>query len=460
MSNPMNKDRAELGEAPIGRLLVKMSLPATFAMLINGLYNLVDTIFIGRGVGTDAIGGLALSFPAQMIIMGFGISIGQGAASIVSRSLGARNDARARRASGNAFALALLSGIIILALGRIFMEPMLNLLGATDALRAYARDYLSIILLGSPFVMLAMSSNNLLRAEGKAKVSMVVMLIGAGTNIILDPIFIFVFKMGVSGAAWATIIGQFMAFLYASRFFLMKRSMVQVRARHLIFQSSVVKEIAVLGFPTFIRQGGQSVVAVMLNNLLGSLGGDIYISAYGIVNRLMMFLLMPLFGTVQGFQPIAGYNYGAGLYDRVRKTLKITFLYASAYTTVGFLLLFIMPRAFAGIFTTDPRLIETVAHVIRYVLAVFPLLGIQIVGGTYFLVIGKSFPSLVLNLSRQFLILIPLILILPGFFGLNGLLVSFPIADFMATIITVLWLMVELRHMGEKNSLQNPVVQP
>jgi putative MATE family efflux protein len=446
---PMNQDRAELGEAPIGRLLVKMSLPATFAMLINGLYNLVDTIFIGRGVGTEAIGGLALAFPAQMIIMGFGFSIGQGASSIVSRSLGAQNDARARRAAGNAFALALTAGLLILVSGRLFLEPLLNLLGAEGALREHARSYLSVILLGSPFIMLAMSSNNLLRAEGKARVSMVVMLVGALTNIILDPIFIFVFRMGVAGAAWATVIGQFLAFLYASIFFIMKKSLVQVRIKHWIPRGSVIREIVLLGFPTFIRQGGQSVVGVLLNNMLGIYGGAIYISAYGVVNRLIMFLMMPLFGTVQGFQPIAGFNYGAGLFHRVRRTLKITFLYATAYTTVGFLLLFFMTRTLAGIFTTDPELIDTVTHVIHYVFAVFPLVGIQIVGGTYFLVIGKSFPSLVLNLSRQFLLLIPLLLILPGFFGLTGLLVSFPVADFLATLITVIWLMAELKHLSE-----------
>ncbi|RKX84708.1 MAG: MATE family efflux transporter, partial [Spirochaetes bacterium] len=224
MNKAMNKNRAELGEAPIGKLLLKLSLPATFGMIINGLYNLVDTIFIGRGVGTDAIGGLALSFPAQMIIIGFGIAIGQGAASVVSRNLGAQNDQRARRAAGNAFALALTAGLLILIFGRLFFEPLLNLLGATDALRIYSRDYLSIILLGSPFTAMSMVANNLLRAEGKAKISMVVMLIGAVTNIILDPIFIFVFRMGVAGAAWATIIGQILSFLYASRYFLMRKT--------------------------------------------------------------------------------------------------------------------------------------------------------------------------------------------------------------------------------------------
>lgn len=449
LSTAQNSQRAELGEAPIVKLLVRMSIPATFAMMVNGLYNLVDTIYIGRGVGTEAIGGLALAFPVQMIIMGFGISIGQGAASVVSRNLGAENDERARRAAGNAFALAAVSGILIMGVGLLFLEPLLTLLGATEALRFHARDYLRVILLGSPFIALAMSSNNLLRAEGKAKTSMTVMLIGAVTNIILDPILIFGFDMGVSGAAWATVTGQVMAFLYASRFFIMKKTLVVVRPRHWIPDGSVVREIIGLGLPTFVRQGGQSIVAVMLNNMLGLYGGDIYISAYGVVNRLIMFLFMPLFGTVQGFQPIAGFNYGARKYDRVKQTLKITLGYASVYTTAGFLLLFIFPQLFAGIFTSDPDLIDTAAYVMRFVIAVFPLVGLQIIGGSYFLVIGKAIPSLILNLSRQFLLLIPLLIILPPFFGLTGLLLSFPIADFMAALITIAWLYFEVKRIGE-----------
>ncbi|MDF1569577.1 MAG: MATE family efflux transporter [Spirochaetaceae bacterium] len=444
-----NPQRAELGEAPIVRLLVKMSIPATFAMMVNGLYNLVDTIYIGRGVGTEAIGGLALAFPVQMIIMGFGISIGQGAASVVSRNLGAENDERARRAAGNAFALAAVSGVLIMGAGLLLLEPLLTLLGATEALRVHARDYLRVILLGSPFIALAMTSNNLLRAEGKAKTSMTVMLIGAVTNIILDPIFIFGFRMGVSGAAWATVAGQFLAFLYASRFFIMRKTLVVVRPRHWIPDKSVVREIFGLGIPTFVRQGGQSIVAVMLNNMLGLYGGDIYISSYGVVNRLIMFLFMPLFGTVQGFQPIAGFNYGARKYDRVKQTLKITLGYATVYTTAGFLLLFTFPRFFAGIFTSDPDLIDTAAYVMRYVIAVFPLVGLQIIGGSYFLVIGKAVPSLILNLSRQFLLLIPLLIILPPLFGLNGLLLSFPIADFMAALITMTWLYFEVKRIGK-----------
>ncbi|MDC7223245.1 MAG: MATE family efflux transporter [Spirochaetales bacterium] len=440
---------AELGEAPLGKLLLKLSLPATVAMVVNGLYNMVDTIFIGRGVGTDAIGGLALIFPVQMLFAAFGLGIGQGSASVVSRNLGAKNYERARRAAGNAFTLALLCGLSIVILGELFMEPLLDLLGTTAALRVYARDYLRIILLGAPFLMMAMAANNLLRAEGKARASMNVMLVGALSNIILDPIFIFGLKMGVSGAALASIMGQFLNFACGAWFLFSRKADVPIRLRDGIPEGSVVKEILTLGLPTFIRQSGQSIVSLLLNNQLGRYGGDIYISAYGVVNRILMFLVMPLFGTVQGFQPIAGFNYGAGKFDRVKKVLRLTTLFATVYTTGLFLLLNLFPQGFAGIFTTDPVLIEYTVRVIRFIFLAFPLVGIQITGGTYFLVVGKSFPSLILNLSRQFLFLIPFILILPRFWGITGLLGSFPLADFLAAFITVFWLVRELRHLGE-----------
>jgi putative MATE family efflux protein len=440
----------ELGEAPIGKLLMKLSLPATFAMLVNGLYNLVDTIFIGRGVGTSAIGGLALALPAQMMVMAFGISIGQGAASVVSRNLGAGENEKASKAAGNAFAMVILAGFTVMILGKVFMEPLLNLLGATEALREPARDYLSVVLLGAPFLTLSMVANNLLRSEGKARISMNVMLIGAVTNILLDPVFIFLFKLGVAGAAWATIIGQFFSFLYASRFiFLKKGTAVRIRRTDLIPDGKIVWETLSLGLPTFIRQSGQSIVSVLVNNMLALYGGDMYISAFGVVNRLIMFLMMPLFGTVQGFQPIAGFNYGAKKFDRVRSVIKLTALVATIYTSTVFALLYSMPRVFSGIFTADPQLLDAAAMVIRFIFAAFPLVGFQIVGATYFMVAGKSVPSLVLNLSRQFLFLIPLILILPPLLGLKGLLGSFPAADFLAAIVTAVWFGREMAHLGK-----------
>lgn len=440
-----NVERSELGRAPVGRLLIRMSIPATLGMIVNGLYNLVDTIFIGRGVGTEAIGGLALALPAQMMIMTIGLSIGQGAASVVSRNLGSGDDDRACRAAGNAFGLSLFFGMAILVLGTVFLDELLNLLGATEALRIHAHSYLSIILAGSPFIALAMCSNNLLRSEGKAKASMTTMLIGIVANIILDPFFIFVLKLGVAGAAWATVIGQFLAFLYSSWWFIARKTIVKVHIKHWLIQTDVIREIIVLGIPAFIRQSGQSVLTVILNNLLAVYGGDIYITAYGVINRLLMFLLMPLFGTVQGFQPIAGFNYGAKLFHRVRRILSISLIYATIYTSAGFIVLFFFPRFFAGIFTTDVYLLDTIAYVMRFIVAAFPLIGFQIIGSTYFMVIGKSLPSLILNLSRQILFCIPLILILPQFFGMTGILVSFPIADCLAAVLTLICLRPEVK---------------
>ncbi|MDC7221095.1 MAG: MATE family efflux transporter [Spirochaetales bacterium] len=443
------KAGVDMGNDPIGGLLLKLSLPATVALVVMGLYNLVDTIFIGRGVGTVGIGGLSLILPVQALIGGFGLAVGQGAASVVSRNLGAKNYDRARRAAGNAFTLALLSGLTLSVGAYLFTEPLLDLLGATEALRDTARTYLRIILIGAPFMTMAMSCNNLLRAEGKAKESMRVMLTGAIANLILDPIFIFVFDMGVAGAALATILGQMLNFAFGIRYFVGKKTSVTIDLAYLKPEGSVVKETILLGIPTFVRQAGQSVVGILLNNLLGAYGGDIYISAYGIINRLLMFLMMPLFGMAQGFQPIAGFNYGARKYGRVRKSLWLTGIFATLFSTLVFLLLNIFPRTFAGIFTADGALIDSTVQVMRYIFLIFPLVGLQITGSTYFMVVGKPTPSLILNLSRQFIFLIPLILILPSYWGMRGLLSAFPVADFSAALITVLWLMKELSHLGE-----------
>ncbi|MCG8452331.1 MAG: MATE family efflux transporter [Spirochaetales bacterium] len=447
-SDSQNQSQS-LGSDPIGRLLVRLSLPATVAMIVNGLYNLVDTIFIGRGVGTEAIGGLALAFPIQMLAMAFGMAIGQGAASVISRALGAQNREKASLGAGNAVTLALLVGIIILILGLSFMRPLLQLLGASEVLEVYARQYLTVILGGSPFLLMAMVANNVLRAEGKARISMNIIALGAILNILLDPLFIFVLDMGVAGAAWATILGQFASFLYALSFYRKGRAEVQIQLHHLQPQRAVIKEISLLGLPSLVRQSGQSFVTIMVNNLLGLYGGDVYISAYGVVNRLMMFLFMPLFGTVQGFQPIAGFNYGARLYHRVKKTVWLATLYATSYTTMGFLLLFLAPRFFLGIFTKDFLLIETGEHVLRLAILAFPLVGVQVIGGTYFQVVGKSVPSLILNISRQFLILIPALLILPPLWGLNGLLLCFPLSDALAFFITATWFFVEILRLGK-----------
>ena len=299
----MKKDKM-LGTEKIGILLAKLSIPGTIAMLITALYNLVDAIFVGRGVGTGAIGGLAIAFPFQMLIMAMGGFLGFGAASVVSRNLGSGNRDRAYTAAGNVLFLSIIIGIAITVLGSIYLDSLLKLFGATETLIAFSREYLSVILLGTTFITFALTGNNIVRSEGRATVAMVSMLIGAGMNIILDPIFIFVFNMGIRGAALATVLSQGLSFLFLMVFFFSGRSSLRIKLSHLVPRLRILKEVFALGVPAFVRQAGMSIIGLIVNNSLGRYGGDLAISAYGIITRLMMFGLMPLFGVAQGFQPI------------------------------------------------------------------------------------------------------------------------------------------------------------
>ncbi len=443
------QERSEmLGKEKISKLLYTLSLPATIGMVVNALYNLVDTIFVGRGVGTLAIGGLAIAFPIQMIVMAFAQMIGIGAASAISRSLGAKDVERADLVAGNAFlSIFILSGITM-TLGLIFVDPLLKLFGATDTLLPYARDYITIIFMGSIFFSFAVSSNNLVRAEGNARVAMFTMIVGTGLNIILDPIFIFVFDMGIKGAALATIISQFVSFLYILRYLYSGQSSLKVKLHHLKLRVDILKEIFAVGSSAFARQVAGSVIAILVNNSLRIYGGDIAISIYGIVNRLMMFLFMPLFGVIQGMQPIAGFNYGAKQMDRVKEVVKLSIITTTVFATFGTLMAELFPEFIMGIFGIEPSLIPMGTLAIRIVVSMIPVIGIQIVGATLFQSIGKAIPSLFLSLSRQVLFFIPILLILPRYFGLVGVWMSFPLADFLSTIVTTILLKREMNKMS------------
>lgn len=414
------------------------------AMFAGALYNLVDTIFIGKGVGPLAIGGLAIVFPFQMIIMAIAQLFGIGAASVVSRNLGSGNRERAYHTAGNIFFISIVIGTITTIVGFVFIDDILILFGATPGLIKYSKDYLSVLLFGVPFITFAMSSNNLIRAEGNAKFAMGTMLIGTVVNIILDPIFIFALDMGIKGAAAATVIAQVFSFSFLSWYFLTGRSTLKIKIQHLTPDLSIVRESFILGFPSFIRQAGGSISVIIVNNSLQSLGGDIYIAIFGVIGRLLAFGLMPAFGIAMGFQPIAGYNYGAKLYDRVRDVLKRATAITTIIATIFFLAVMFMPELLLKMFTNDNEMIEKGIPVIRTILLATPLIGLQVMGATFFQSIGKAVPSLLLGMSRQILFLIPLVLILPGFFGLSGIFIAFPIADISATIVTALWMLWEL----------------
>lgn len=446
----MKQITARLGEEKISKLLVNLSLPATIGMMVNALYNLVDTIFVGRGVGALAIGGLTIAFPIQMIIMSFALMIGIGAASAISRSLGAKDVEKADYVAGNSFLLIVILSSIIAAIGLFFTEPMLRLFGATDNILPYAKDYITIILWGSIFFSFAMSSNNLIRAEGNAKVAMATMLIGAILNIILDPIFIFVFKMGVKGAALATVISKFISFLYVLTYLYSGKSSLKVKLHHLKPKMRIIIEILTVGSAAFARQVTGSVVAIVVNNSLRFFGGDMALIIVGILHRVTMFVFMPLFGVVQGMQPIVGFNYGAKKLDRVKETLKLSLITTTAFASFGWLIIELFPLAIINVFTRDAEIIEKGSTIMRIVISMIPLIGIQIVGAALFQSLGKALPSLILALLRQVLLFIPLVIILPRVFslGLLGIWIAYPAADILSVVLTVLFLISELKKMN------------
>ncbi len=452
----MEKRETLLGQESIGKLLVRLSVPATIGMIVGALYNVVDTIFIGRGVGALAIGGLTIAFPIQIFMMGLALMIGLGSASVVSRNLGAGNKERAYHTAGNAMSISIVFGLLIMLFGRIFLQPLIYLFGATDTLAVYAREYMSVILLGSVFITFAMAVNNLARAEGNATIAMISMVLGTGMNIILDPIFIFGFKMGIRGAAIATVISQGLSFSFLIIYFMSGKSILKIRLKHFIPNFKLLVEVFTLGVPSFIRHLGSVVFMTVLNNTLKVYGGDMYIAAAGVMNRLLSFAMMPVFGLAQGFQPIAGFNYGAKNLSRVKQSLKISLLASVITGTFFFLIMMIFPGSLMKLFTNDQTMIDIGKTALRIVVFALPAIGVQVIGATYFQAVGKAVPSLFLGMSRQVLFLIPLALLLPLLFGLNGVFLAFPSADIFATILTVTWLVKGVRGL-EKDFTSQPV---
>ncbi|MGM0378429.1 MAG: MATE family efflux transporter [Bacillota bacterium] len=434
----MKNNSKQLGEKKISSILLKLSIPATAGMIVNALYNFVDTIFLGRFVGTDAIGALAIAFPIQMIIMGLGSMIGIGAASAASRALGAKRIEKADHIVGNAFLLIFVIGIFLITFGRLGLDPILELFGATKTLKPLAFDYMNVILLGSIFLTISMVSNNIIRAEGNAKVAMISMMIGTGFNIIMDPIFIYYLDFGIKGAALATIIGQLLSFIFVTYYFYSGKSNFKILPHHLKPNFEYIKEIITVGLPTFMRQIASSILAIVVNNSLAIYGGDIAISVYGVVNRVLMFIFMPMFGIVQGFQPIASFNYGAKKYDRVIKVIKLSIKTLIIYSTIGFIGIQLFPEFIIKLFNNDKQLISIGKDALRIITLAIPLVGIQIITGSLFQSLGRALNALIVSMSRQTLFLIPLVLILPKVnnLGLKGIFIAFPIADILSIILS------------------------
>jgi len=442
----MNKQEHILSTESIGKALYKLSAPAMVGMFVMALYNVVDTIFIGRMVGTIGIAGVAIVFPIQMIIMAFAQTVGIGGSSIISRRIGAQKKDEAEQVLGNVFLLVLVTSVAIMTLGYIFLEPLLLLFGATSTILPSAFSYAQIILLGTVFFSFTMSGNNVIRSEGNAKIAMVTMLIGAVLNIILDPIFIFVLDMGIAGAALATVISQFISFAFIIYYFLSGKSLLKIYLKNIRLQKKYVKEIFTIGSSSFVHMSAGSLMALVLNHTLAIFGGDIAIATFGVVNRLLAFLFMPLFGVVQGMQPIVGYSVGANNTDRAHQAIKLSIKTTTIMALFSFVILFLFPRQLLSVFSTDTELITLGTHAIRIIVIMLPTIGFQVVATGMYQAMGRAKQALILSSLRQVILLIPLILILPHFFKLDGVWYSFFIADFLAVLITWRMYVYEIRN--------------
>ena len=451
--NKIEKNISDLGNKRIGPLLAKLAIPTTIGMLANSLYNLVDTIFIGRGVGTLAIAGIGIVFPIQMIIMAIAQLFGMGAASMVSRSLGKKDYERASNIVGNSIISSLALGAFATIMIFVFLNPILRVFGATENILPFARDYLSVVTFGFIYFPFLVSTNNLIRAEGDAKNAMTVMLVAIGLNIILDPIFIFGLNMGIKGAAYATIIAQFCGFIYIVLYYILGKSSLKIRMIHFRMRWRIFKEMVSLGFASFVRQVSMSFLIIVVNNSLRVYGGDIAIAVFSVVNRVVMFVTMPLFGIVAGVQPMIGFNYGANNMGRVKGSLKTSVLTTLTIGAVFFIIIIAIPSKILGLFSTDIELINSGVFPMRMIALLFPFIGFQMIGAGFFQSIGKARPSIILSLSRQILFLIPLILLLPLTMGISGIWIAFPIADFLAILITGALVYREIRKINKLEML-------
>jgi putative MATE family efflux protein len=447
----------QLGEEKIGKLLMKFSIPAIVGMLVNALYNVVDRIFIGQ-VDTLALSGVTITFPISIIIMAFGMLVGIGAAALISIRLGQKKKEEAEHILGNAFALIIIISLIVTTLGLIFLEPMLLKFGASTDTMPYAKQYITIILIGTVFQSVGFGLNNIIRAEGNPRIAMFTMLIGGVLNTILDPIFIFVFHMGTRGAAVATVISQIVNTIWVLYYFLGGKSVLKILYKNLRLDAKVVKNIFAIGMSPFSMQIAASIVTIISNKSLVKYGGDVSLGAMGAIMSIAMLVLMPVFGINQGCQPIIGYNYGAKRYDRVKHALKLAIIAATTITTTGFIIIQLFPEQLISIFSNDPALIEVGSRGIKIYLFMLPVIGFQIVSSNYFQAIGKAKISIFLGLSRQVILLIPLLLILPIFFELNGVWASAPSSDIISSILTAVFLFVEIRHLNKLHGEDKDVI--
>ena len=434
----------------VGKLLLKFSIPAIIGMMVNALYNVVDRMYIGW-IGPLAMTGIGLNLPFMTLLMGFGMLVGIGAAATISIRLGQGKMEDAEKILGNAISLLVVIMTILMIIGFIFKTPLLYMFGASEATIGYADEYITIILAGAIFQGVGFGINNIIRAEGSPQIAMYTMLIGAIINIVLDPILIFPLGMGIAGAAWATIISQFVSMVWVLHHFMSGKSKLKFHFKNLKMEMPIVLSILAIGVSPFSMQVAASIVTIISNNALRTTGGDIAIGAMTVINAIAIFFLMPIFGINQGSQPIIGFNYGAKEYKRVKQALKYAAAAATAICLLGFVLTQFFTIYLIRIFNSDPELIRVATFGMRIFLSMMPLIGFQIISANYFQAVGKAPKAIFLSLLRQVIVLIPMLLILPHFLGLTGVWLAGPIADFTASLVTAIFLFNEIRHLNDSH---------
>lgn len=443
----MARKSASLGTAPISKLLIQQAVPASIGILVMSLNMIVDTIFVGRWIGPLAISAITVVIPVTFFIGAIGLAVGIGGSSVLSRALGANDHPKALKVFGNQITLTFLASGVLAAIGLIFQHELIEFFGADESFNELALSYYRIVLYGIVMLAMCMMGNNVIRAEGKPKFAMYAMMLPALGNIFMDWILIRVFDFGMEGAAWATFISYAICFAFILWFFWVK-SELRLRWDSLIPQKNIVNEINALSFVTLARQGTIAVLTVLLNNMLITHGDALDVASYGIISRMLMFALFPVIGVNQGFLPIAGYNYGARQFDRVRESINTSIKYSGALALFIFAIIMLFPSEIVSIFISNSgdldaatlannqEILSRTPSALRWVFAATPVIVIQLIGASYFQAVGKAVPALLLSLTKQGFFLIPLLFILPPMMGVFGVWIAFPIADVLSTILT------------------------
>ncbi len=433
------KNVEELREGHVGRLMLKYFIPAFIGVFVNALYNIVDRIFIGQGVGAEALAGISVIFPIMMIMMGFGMLIGIGTGVIVSINMGKKQMDRAEETLGTGFVLMILSSVLIMVVTFLLKEPILRSFGSTEVTYQYANDYLNIILFGVVFMLVGFSMNNVIRSEGNARIAMISMLLSSVTNLILDPIFIFWLDMGVKGAAYATIISMVVLMLWVLYHFTKSHhSVIKLKLKYIRVNWGLLMEIIAIGMAPFSMQVAGSFVQGLLNKKLIIFGGDLAVGAMGIINSVLTLVVMAIVALNMASQPIIGFNYGAKSVDRIKQALRISLIWATVISVVAYIFIEAFPGLIIMVFNSDSEVLYNIAQRgLRLVILALPVVGFQVVASNFFQAIGKAGLSMFATLFRQVIILLPMVLILPSFWEIDGIWISYPIADSISALMVV-----------------------